>query len=183
MANYPEVPKIVNDGNLANLPHGDANLVQAPGFAIGESSLTFDRQWTIGNMGDDFGYHAPNGYGGLVPNEWFNFIDTVDILIVDDSANAAILQASDSSMWGISNDVTLQVEGFGDISLTWNGATAYINVGDTAFVTYIMGQVGNSIGLNILPKNQVSPTSKHIITTLLEVEITTLDDDIIHTGS
>lgn len=183
MANYPEVPKIVNAGNLANLPHGDANLVAAPGFAIGESSLTFDRQWTIGNLGDDYGYHVPNAYGGLAPNTWFNFIDTVNILIVDDSATATILQSDISSMWGIANDVTLQVEGFGDIILTWNGATAYINVGDTAFVSYIISQLGNSIGVNILPKNNASPTAKREITTLLDNVITTLGDKIIHTGT
>ncbi len=143
----------------------------------------FARQWTIGNLGDDYGYHQTNTYGALVPNDWFNFVDTVDVLIVDDSANAAILQSTVSSMWGLSNAVTLNVEGFGDIILTWNGATAYINVGDTAFVAYIMGQVGNSIGLNILPKNSASPTSRRIITTLLEFESTTLNDIIIHTGS
>jgi len=148
-----------------------------------DTSLTFDRQWTIGQLGDDYGYHVPNVYGGLVPSTWFNFIDTVDVLIVDDSANAAILQSDISSMWGIANVVTLQVEGFGDISLTWNGATSYINIGNTAFVTYIMGQLGNSIGVNILPKNNASPTAKREITTLLDSIVTTLGDKIIHTGT
>lgn len=145
--------------------------------------ITFERQWTIGNLGDDYGYHVPNGYGDLVANDWFNFIDTVDVLIVDDSANAVVLQSNVSGMWGLVTNVTLNVEGFGEIILTWNGATSYVNVGDTAFVTYIMGQLGNSIGVDILPKNGASPTSINEITTLLDDIVTTLGDNIIHTGN
>ncbi len=181
----PNDPK--NDLPSSGFSPVDNNVGGLSGFSPfdpnGGPSITFARQWTIGNMGDDYGYHVPNVYGGLVANTWFNFIDTVDVLIVDDSSNAAILQSNIPSMWGISNDVTLQVEGFGDIILTWNGATAYINVGNTAFVTYIMGQLGNSIGLNISPKNQASPTSKREITTLLDSIVTTLGDNIIHTGN
>lgn len=148
----------------------------------GVTPIEFERQWTIGNLGDDYGYHVPNVYGGLVSNIWFNFIDTVDILIVDDSANAVILQSSVDGMWGASNTVTLNVEGFGEIILTWNGATSYINVGDTAFVTYIMGQLGNTIGVDILPKNGASPTSNRIISTELDFLVSTQGDNLIHTG-
>ncbi len=150
---------------------------------LGNAGPSFARQWTIGSLGDDYGYHQTNAYGDLVVNDWFDFINTVDVLIVDDSATAVVFQSDISSMWGLSNAVTLNVEGFGDIILTWNGATSYINVGDTAFVAYIMGQVGNSIGLNILPKNGASPTAEKIITTLLDIESTTSGDNIIHTGS
>lgn len=143
----------------------------------------FERQWTIGNLGDDYGYHAVNAYGDLDSNLWFDFINTVGVLIVDDSANAAILQSNISSMWGLATNVTLNVEGFGEIILTWNGATSYINVGDTAFVTYIMGQLGNTIGVDILPKNQASQTAKNEITTLFDDIVTTLGDNIIHTGN
>lgn len=153
------------------------------GFNPVNPPVSFERQWTIGNLGDDYGYHAVNAYGGLVSDEWFNFIDTVDVLIVDDSANAVILQSNVPSMWDIATNVTLNVEGFGDIILTWNGATSYVNVGDTAFVTYIISQNGNSIGVDILPKNGASPTSNKVITTLLDFETTTLGDNIIHTGS
>lgn len=153
------------------------------GDTSGGGPVTFEREWTIGNLGDDYGYHVVNAYGGLVPDDWFNFIDTVDVLIVDDSANAVILQSNIPSMWGTATNVTLNVEEFGEIILTWNGATAYVNVGDTAFVTYIMGQLGNSIGVDILPKNGASPTSRNEITTKLDAIITTLGDNIIHTGA
>lgn len=144
--------------------------------------ITFNRQWAIGNMGDSYGYHVPNAYGGLVSNLWFNFIDTVDILIVDDSSNSAILQSDVMSMWGLNNTVTLQVEGFGDVILTWNGATAYVNVGDTAFVSYVMGQLGNSIGINILPINDQPIDSNKIVTTQFDFEIDTEGDTMIHTS-
>ena len=150
-------------------------------FSGGE--VSFERQWTIGNSGDDYGYHQANAYGDLDSNLWFDFINTVDVLIVDDSANAVVLQSDIDSMWGLAVNVTLNVEGFGEVILTWNGATSYINVGDTAFVTYIMGQLGNTIGVDILPKNQASQTSRNEITTLLDDIITTLGDNIIHTGS
>ena len=125
-----------------------------PYYALIDGSggaVAFEREWTIGNMGDDYGYHAVNAYGGLAPDDWFNLTDTVDVLIVDDSATAILLQSDVSSMWGVAANVTLVVEGFGDVILTWNGSTSYINVGDSAFVNYIIGQNGNSLGLNILP--------------------------------
>lgn len=153
------------------------------GFEPISTPSVFDRVWTIGNIGDDYGYHVPNAYGGLVSNEWFNYIDTVDVLIVDDSANAVIFQSSIMSMWGIETEVTINVEGFGQTVLTWNGATAYVNVGETAFVAYIVSQLGNSIGVTIFPLNIVPKTSNNTITTLLEPEITTLGDNIVHTES
>lgn len=152
------------------------------GFTPVTPPLGFERQWTIGNLGDDYGYHAPNAYGGLVSNVWFNHIDTVDILIVDDSATAVVLQSDVSSQWGGQTNVTLQVEGFGDIILTWNGATFYTNIGNTAFVDYVTSQNGNSIGLNILPRNTQPPESNRIVTTQFEFEIDTVGDNMIHTS-
>jgi hypothetical protein len=43
-----------------------------------------------------------------------------------------ILTSSVIGMWGLSTSVTLQVEGFGPLSLTWNG-TFYALVGNVAF--------------------------------------------------
>jgi len=178
------MPYKSNNGYLSNLGY-----LSLPGYksSSGYSPIAppvgFERQWTIGNLGDDYGYHAVNAYGDLDSNLWFNFIDTVAVLIVDDSANAAILQSNISNMWGLATNVTLNVEGFGEIVLTWNGATSYVNIGDTDFVTYIMGQLGNTIGVDILPKNGASPTSRNEITTLLDDIVTTLGDNIIHTGS
>jgi len=145
-------------------------------------AASFERQWTIGNMGDDYGRHKVNGYGDLVEDTWFNFIDTADILIVDDSATAAILQSNVDGMWGVAVNVTLNVEGFGEVILTWNGATAYVNVGDTAFVDYVISQLGNTIGVDILPKNGASPTSNKIISTELDFIVSTQGDNLIHTG-
>jgi hypothetical protein len=149
----------------------------------GVTPVEFERQWTIGNSGDDYGYHAVNLYGDLDSNLWFNFIDTVGALIVDDSSTAVILQSNIDGMWGVAVNVTLNVEGFGEVVLAWNGATSYINVGDTAFVAYVISQNGNTIGVDILPKNPASPSSTKVITTLLDFETTTLGDNIAHTGS
>lgn len=123
--------------------------------SIIKSQNNFSRQWTIGKLGDDYGFHVPNAYGGLTPSTWFDLTNNVSILIVDDSATAVILQADNFSKWADKNDVTLHVEGFGNIILTWNGANAYINVGATSFVGYIISQNGNTIGLNILPESVI----------------------------
>jgi hypothetical protein len=111
----------------------------------------FDRQWTIGNIGDDYGYDESSAIGDLVPNEWFDDIDTVETMLVDQSATAAVFTSATMSQWNGLNSVTLDVEGFGQIVLTWNGA-AYVNVGDAAFEAYIVGQLGNTIGVDILPR-------------------------------
>lgn len=156
---------------------------QLLGIGAGSGGVTFERQWTIGNMGDDYGRHKVNGYGALVEDTWFNFIDTADILIVDDSATAVVLQSNVDSMWGLATNVTLNVEGFGLVVLTWNGATSYVNVGDTAFVAYIVSQLGNTIGLDILPKNGASPTAKNMLTMGLDKVVTMAGDNLIHMGN
>ena len=74
----------------------------------------FDRQWTIGNVGDDYGYSQPNAFGSLVSDLWFDGVDTVSRLAVDDSSNAVVLDSAINAMWGMETEVTISVSGIGD---------------------------------------------------------------------
>lgn len=107
------------------------------------------RQWTIGNSGDEYGYSFALAFGALDPDDWFDNIQTIAILTVDDSSNAVILGASDSSQWGGLNSVTLVTEGAADVQLTWNG-TFYVVI-DAVYSAYIVSEVGNTITVSITP--------------------------------
>lgn len=124
----------------------------AQGFKILGAGLVpaLARRWTIGVSGDEHGYSAPLAFGGLEPNAWFDEIATVDGLFVDGSSNAVVLRASDDSQWAGLSAITIVTEGFTDILLTYNG-TFYVVV-DAAYTAYIVGQLGNTLDLRILPE-------------------------------
>ena len=145
-------------------------------FSGGE--VSFDRQWFIETQGDEHGYSI-GVIGSLTPDDWFNLTDIVDRLFVDGSSDVAVLESSVTGQWNGELDVTVQIEGYGDIILNWNGATAYVLI-DPVFTAYVIANVGNTLGVNILPRPL--PSTRNIITTLSDLEITTLGDNIIHTG-
>lgn len=112
--------------------------------------FTFDQQWTIGNSGDDYGFNSTGLFGSITPGDWFDMIDTIDILMVDDSADAVIFRSALDDQWDGQTNVTIQTEGFANVSLTWNGT--FYAVIDSAYTAYIVGQNGNTLGVNIIPR-------------------------------
>jgi len=112
------------------------------------------RQWTIGNSGDEYGFSSNLQIGDLVPRNWFDNIEDVLVLAVDDSSNAVILESSNNSQWNGQQTVVLAVEGSPDITLNWNG-TFYVAI-DVAFTAYIVSNLGNTLQMNVLPESLAS---------------------------
>ena len=137
--------------NLIELAARGQDWADAVSFWVGELGLTTTYDWGIGFNGSvAYGYVEGN-YGTMTPTDWPG--SRITSIFWNDSSDLLIMRSPGSSTtrvsWNNKQTLTMNLAGYGDIVLTWAGASKDYRSSDTAAGAHIIANNGSNLDFTI----------------------------------
>lgn len=113
-----------------------------------KDGVVYEYALTVGNDVSTYGFKSALGtFGTLVPTLFEGA--TLVWLFSNPSTGFTQLTSSTLGQIGTITSIDISIEGLGDYTLTWN-ASGYYEITSIVIGTYLQGQDGNTIGINLI---------------------------------